>query len=62
MSIQAIVVCPECEYEFPTEAPLVGEVFPCLDCGLNLKVVGVDAGHERAAVELTESDADDWGQ
>ncbi len=54
------IECPECEFEFSVEAPMTGEVLSCPDCQLNLLITGVAAGS--VTVELTETDAEDWGE
>ncbi len=54
------IECPECEFDFSLEAPSKGEVIACPDCQLNLLVTGVTG--ETVDVELTETDAEDWGQ
>ena len=54
--------CPECEQKFTVESPMKDEVLMCGDCGLNLRVVSVDSVAKRALLELTHTDADDWGE
>jgi len=54
------VECPECEFQFSVEKPMVGEVLACPDCQLNLLVTATLG--TQVEVELTETDAEDWGQ
>ena len=55
-------VCPECEYPFKIESPEVNEIISCDDCGLNMSITAVDAQNQSIQLELTENDADDWGE
>lgn len=54
------VNCPECGNQFVTKEPEIGELLVCSDCGLNLMVKALEGN--KAIVELTETDAEDWGQ
>jgi lysine biosynthesis protein LysW len=54
--------CPECEWNFEIEDPQEGEVVQCADCNLNFLVKGMDPAAGRVHLELTETDADDWGE
>ena len=54
------VNCPECGNNFSTNDPEIGELLVCTDCGLNLLVK--ELVNNEAIVELTETDAEDWGQ
>jgi lysine biosynthesis protein LysW len=54
--------CPECEWEFKIESPDRNEVVRCGDCNLSLIVRNLDEQDKKVTLELTETDADDWGQ
>ncbi len=54
--------CPECEWGFGVESPTVGEVVVCPDCNLNLIITALNAEKLSIFLELTEANADDWGQ
>lgn len=54
--------CPECEWAFNIESPVQNEVVRCGDCNLSLVVKALDEQGKKAQLELTETDADDWGQ
>jgi len=54
------IECPECEFTFAADDPVKGEVLPCPDCQLNLLVTKVASGV--VEVELTDTDAEDWGE
>ena len=56
------LVCPECEYAFEIEKPLLDEVVVCGDCALNLRVVAVDEASHTVRAELTQTNHQDWGQ
>ncbi len=59
--MQSITVnCPECGNKFIANDPEVGELLVCDDCGLNLIVKSLEK--DQAIVELTETDAEDWGE
>ena len=51
--------CPECgatvEFE---DAPMVGEIIECEECGVELEVTGVDPLKVDVAPEVEE----DWGE
>ncbi len=55
-------ICPECEWKFNMEAPENNEIIVCQDCKLNLIVVDVAESENTITLQLTETDADDWGQ
>ena len=55
-------ICPECEYPFKIESPEVNEVVCCDDCGLNMLITAVDVQKGAVQLQLTENEADDWGQ
>lgn len=55
-------VCTECEWEFEFESPEVNEIVVCQDCKLNLLVVEANENTKSVKLELTETEADDWGQ
>jgi lysine biosynthesis protein LysW len=54
--------CPECEWAFDIESPEQNEVVRCGDCNLSLIVKELDEQEKKVRLELTETDADDWGQ
>ena len=54
--------CPECDFPFKAEDPTKGEVLACADCGLNFLVTSLDPVQKRVSLELTETNADDWGE
>ncbi len=54
------IECPECEYKFDAEHLVKGEVLACPDCQLNLMITEIEGS--QASVELTDTDAEDWGQ
>jgi DNA-directed RNA polymerase subunit RPC12/RpoP len=54
--------CPECEWTFNIECPEQNEVVRCGDCNLSLVIKKVEEGVRKVQLELTETDADDWGQ
>jgi alpha-aminoadipate carrier protein LysW len=53
------IICVECaaEIEAPEEV-LLGEILECLDCGVELEVVGTDP----VSVELAPEIQEDWGE
>lgn len=55
-----VVQCTECGEKFEVVDPEVGEIIVCMECGLNLKVISVE--EDKVKVELTDTDADDWGE
>ncbi len=55
-------ICPECEFEFNIEDPELDEVITCGDCSLNLQITKIDTKDKKVQFELTETDADDWGE
>ncbi len=50
--------CPECDANVENPTMIVGEVFPCPDCGTELEVSGL----EPFAVVLAPQEAEDWGE
>lgn len=54
--------CPECEWTFQIESPERNEVVRCGDCNLSLVIKALDEQKKALQLELTETDADDWGQ
>jgi lysine biosynthesis protein LysW len=56
------IKCPECEWEFRVEDPQINEIIACPDCKLNLKVVDIEESGRKIISEMTETEADDWGQ
>ncbi|MGA8303086.1 MAG: lysine biosynthesis protein LysW [Thermoplasmata archaeon] len=50
--------CPECEANVPSHDKILGEVFPCPDCGTELEVLGTDP----FAVQSAPKEAEDWGE
>ncbi len=56
------LACPECEFAFDLENPIVDEVIVCSDCALNLRVVSVDESSRSVCAELTLTSHEDWGQ
>lgn len=56
------LTCPECEFDFQVDNPMVDEVVVCGDCALNLRVVSVDEAARSVRAELTETSHQDWGE
>jgi lysine biosynthesis protein LysW len=54
--------CPECEFAFELDDPMVDEVVVCGDCALNLRIVSIDAATRAVRAELTETSHQDWGE
>ena len=50
--------CPECDASVGSRSMVLGEVFPCPDCGTDLEVTG----QEPFAVQPAPKDAEDWGE
>ncbi len=50
--------CPECAASVPNDDRILGEVFPCPDCGTDLEVVGASP----FALEPAPKEAEDWGE
>ncbi len=50
--------CPECEAVVESHDKILGEVFPCADCGTELEVFGT----EPFAVQPAPKEAEDWGE
>lgn len=56
------LVCPECEFDFAIDNPLVDEVVVCGDCALNLRIVNIEESTRVVRAELTQTNHEDWGQ
>lgn len=50
--------CPECEATIVNDDRIVGEVFPCPDCGTELEVRTTAP----FALEPAPKEAEDWGE
>jgi alpha-aminoadipate/glutamate carrier protein LysW len=50
--------CPECAAGVENHDKVLGEVFPCPDCGTELEVQAVDP----FAVQPAPKEAEDWGE
>lgn len=50
--------CPECEADLTLNNPIVGEIVPCSECGVDLEVVALDPLQLELAPEVEE----DWGE
>ncbi|HTZ62095.1 MAG TPA: lysine biosynthesis protein LysW [Thermoplasmata archaeon] len=50
--------CPECDAMVGTNDKVLGEVFPCPDCGTELEVLGTDPFQ----VQPAPKEAEDWGE
>ncbi len=52
-------VCPECQADVELEDDaVIGEITPCVECGLELEVTGIDPLTVAPAPEIEE----DWGE
>jgi alpha-aminoadipate/glutamate carrier protein LysW len=50
--------CPECDAKVERHDKVLGEVFPCPDCGTELEVFGTTP----FAVQPAPKEAEDWGE
>lgn len=50
--------CPECEAEITLIDPMLNEIVPCPDCGVDLEVISLDPVRLDLAPEVEE----DWGE
>jgi alpha-aminoadipate/glutamate carrier protein LysW len=50
--------CPVCAAHVPNADRILGEVFPCPDCGTDLEVVG----GAPFALQPAPKEAEDWGE
>lgn len=50
--------CPECDAKVERQDKVLGEVFPCTDCGTELEVYGTTP----FAVQPAPKEAEDWGE
>jgi alpha-aminoadipate/glutamate carrier protein LysW len=50
--------CPECAARVDHSDKILGEVFPCRDCGTELEV----AATEPFSVQPAPKEAEDWGE
>ncbi len=50
--------CPECAAAVANHDLILGEVFPCPDCGTELEVLAT----EPFAVQPAPAEAEDWGE
>ncbi len=50
--------CPECGAIVESHHMVLGEIFPCPDCGTELEVLGTDP----FAVQPAPKEAEDWGE
>ncbi len=50
--------CPECDAPVECHDKVLGEVFPCPDCGTELEVFGTTP----FAVQPAPKEAEDWGE
>jgi alpha-aminoadipate/glutamate carrier protein LysW len=50
--------CPTCDAAVENKSMIVGEVFPCPDCGTELEVTGM----EPFSVQPAPIEAEDWGE
>ncbi len=50
--------CPACDANVESHNMVLGEVFPCPDCGTELEVHGTDP----FAVLPAPKEAEDWGE
>ncbi len=50
--------CPACDASVESHNMVLGEVFPCPDCGTELEVQGTDP----FAVQPAPKEAEDWGE
>lgn len=56
------ITCPECDYQYSVEEPMVGEVIKCGDCGLSFGITTIDQENKTVDLELAEVNSEDWGQ
>jgi alpha-aminoadipate carrier protein LysW len=55
------VECPSCFFEFKLgEGTFEGEIIPCPDCGVDLKVLKIES--DTAVVKDAELTEEDWGE
>jgi alpha-aminoadipate/glutamate carrier protein LysW len=50
--------CPECDATVENQTKIMGEVFPCPDCGTELEVTG----QQPFTVLPAPREAEDWGE
>jgi len=50
--------CPECAASVENHDKVLGEVFPCTDCGTELEVRTV----QPFAIQPAPKEAEDWGE
>ncbi|HTP55067.1 MAG TPA: lysine biosynthesis protein LysW [Thermoplasmata archaeon] len=50
--------CPECAASVASADKILGEVFPCTDCGTELEVQAT----EPFSVQTAPKEAEDWGE
>ncbi|NOZ51264.1 MAG: lysine biosynthesis protein LysW [Chloroflexi bacterium] len=50
--------CPECEAEITLADPMIGEIVPCPDCGVDLEVIKLDP----VSLDLAPEVEEDWGE
>jgi len=50
--------CPECDATVENKGMVLGEVFPCPDCGTDLEVLG----NTPFQVQPAPKEAEDWGE
>ncbi len=50
--------CPECDATVESRAMILGEVFPCPDCGTDLEVTA----EQPFTVQPAPKEAEDWGE
>lgn len=50
--------CPECDAKVEKHGMVLGEVFPCPDCGTELEVLG----NSPLMIQPAPKEAEDWGE
>ncbi len=50
--------CPECAATLTLDDVMVGELIPCIECGAELEIMGVDP----LTIELAPEVEEDWGE
>ena len=54
-----IAECPECAAKIEMEEDVIkGEIIECLECGVELEVVGLDP----IKLDLAPEEEEDWGE
>lgn len=50
--------CPECDAPITLDDPMIGEIIPCPDCGVELEVLTLDP----LTLDLAPEVEEDWGE